>query len=262
MGRRACRDEALNPIPIWLASLIGGGLGVIIGSFVATLVIRWPQRMAVTGRSRCDACGVTLTVRDLIPLAGYALNRAKCRHCGAAIDPQHPIIEILCAAAGSAAMIASPDWAGVAGLALGCLLVAIAALDFAHFWLPDKLTVVLAATGLAGGVLGLDPPLIDRVIGGVTGFVALWGIAALYRLIRKREGLGGGDPKLLGAIGTWLGWQALPLVIVGASLMGLGWTLWLKLRGQNVAATDRLALGGLMAAAAFPIWLGSAWVAQ
>ena len=84
----------------------------------------------------------------------------------------------------------------------------------------------------------------------------------LYRLIRKRDGLGGGDPKLLGAIGAWLGWQALPLVIVGASAMGIGWIIWQVARGRTVAATDRLALGGLMAAAAFPLWLGQAWLAQ
>lgn len=159
-------------------------------------------------------------------------------------------------------MTAAPGWAGLAGLVFACLLIAIAALDFAHFWLPNSLTGALAVTGLAGGLAGLDPPLTDRAIGLVAGFGVLWAIGALYRLIRKRDGLGGGDPKLLGAIGAWLGWQALPLVIVGASAMGIGWTIWQVARGQTVAATDRLALGGLMAAAAFPLWLGQAWLAQ
>ena len=147
-------------------------------------------------------------------------------------------------------------------LAFGSLLVAIAALDFRHFWLPDRLTAALAVAGLAGGVAGLDPPLTDRLIGGVAGFAVLTVFAALYRWVRNRDGLGGGDPKLLGAIGVWLGWQALPLVIVGASMIGIGWTIWRMLTGHQVRGTDRLALGGLMAAAAFPVWLGQAWLAQ
>jgi leader peptidase (prepilin peptidase) / N-methyltransferase len=207
-------------------------------------------------------CGVTLTSGDLIPLISYALNRRKCRSCGARINIKHPLIEAMCAIAGAAAMIASPDWAGVAGLVFGCVLIAIAAFDFEHFWLPDRLTGALALTGLAGAAAGLDPPIADRIIGMVAGFAVLWMIGALYKLIRKRDGLGGGDPKLLGAIGAWLGWQALPLVIAGASLMGICWTLWCFARGRNVAATDRLALGGLMAAAAFPLWLGQAWLAH
>ncbi len=159
-------------------------------------------------------------------------------------------------------MLAAPGWEGLAGLVFGSLLVAIAALDFAHFWLPDRLTAALAVTGLAAGAIGFDPLLGDRLIGLAAGFCVLWAIGTLYRLIRKRDGLGGGDPKLLGAIGAWLGWQALPLVIVGASAMGIGWIIWQVARGRNVAATDRLALGGLMAAAAFPLWLGQAWLAQ
>jgi leader peptidase (prepilin peptidase) / N-methyltransferase len=216
----------------------------------------------VSGRSHCDSCGKFLAAHDLIPFVSFALNRGRCRSCGGAIDTKHPGIEALCTVAGAAALIASPDWAGVVGLVFGCLLIAIAALDFGHFWLPDRLTGALALTGLAGGVAGLNPSLGDRAIGMVAGFVVLWAIGALYKLVRKREGLGGGDPKLLGAIGAWLGWQALPLVIVGASLMGIGWTLWQVVRGRQVSGTDRLALGGLMAAAAFPLWLASAWLAQ
>jgi leader peptidase (prepilin peptidase) / N-methyltransferase len=203
-----------------------------------------------------------LTASQLIPFASYAINRGQCRSCSAAIDTRHPLIEMLCAVGGAAAISVAPGLSGMAGLVFACLLIAIAALDFTHFWLPDRLTAALALIGLAGGAAGLDPSLMDRLIGLAGGFASLWVIGALYRLIRKREGLGGGDPKLLGAIGAWLGWQALPLVIVGASMMGLVWTLWQVVRGRTVTATDRLALGGLMASAAFPIWVGQAWVAH
>lgn len=197
-----------------------------------------------------------------MPLVSAIVSNGRCRSCGAGIDWRHGAIEALSATAGLAAMVVAPGRVGLAGVVFGSLLIAIAALDFAHFWLPNRLTAALAVAGLAGGAAGLGPSLTDRLIGGVAGFAALWSIAALYRLIRKREGLGGGDPKLFGAIGAWLGWQALSLVILGASLMGIAWTLWLLLRGQPVRGTDRLALGGLMAAAAFPVWLGQAWLAQ
>jgi leader peptidase (prepilin peptidase) / N-methyltransferase len=225
-------------------------------------VVRWPKGEPLSGRSCCDSCGTAIAAHDLIPLASYLINRGACRGCGAEIDTRHAAIETLCATAGAAALIASPDLAGLAGLVFGCLLIAIAALDFGHFWLPDRLTGALALAGLGAGTAGLEPPLVDRAIGLVTGFAVLWAIGTLYRLIRKREGLGGGDPKLLGAIGAWLGWQALPLVIVGASMMGIAWSIWFAARGQKLLATDKIALGGLMAAAAFPLWLGQVWLAH
>lgn len=99
------------------------------------------------------------------------------------------------------------------------------------------------------------PPPIDRAIGAVAGFGGLALIALAYRWLRKRDGLGGGDPKLLGAIGAMLGWQALPFVLLGASSVGL---LYVAIRigsGHKVDATDRIPLGALMALAAFPVWI-------
>ena len=99
------------------------------------------------------------------------------------------------------------------------------------------------------------PPLAERLIGGAAVFGGLWLVAAGYRWWRGREGLGGGDPKLLGAIGLWLGWRPLPGVLVAAGLLGLGVALIRHLRGEAVGRETALPLGALLAAAAYPAWL-------
>ncbi len=232
----------------------GALLGAIIGSFVATLVLRWPEGRGLGGRSACDGCGATLRWFELIPMVSFAIQRGRCHRCKAPIAAQHFVIEMLCAAVGALALWRFPGIEGAMGAAFGWLLVTLAALDLKHFWLPDSLTAAVALLGVAGGVAGLNPPEIDRLIGAVGGFALLWAVGAGYTLVRKREGLGAGDPKLFGAIGLWTGWQALPLVLLGASAVGLGMALVLMLR-QRVTATTRLPLGTLMAAAAFPVWL-------
>jgi leader peptidase (prepilin peptidase)/N-methyltransferase len=144
--------------------------------------------------------------------------------------------------------------AGVTAI-LGWWLFLIAAMDLEHEWLPDRLTWPLLAAGLAAAWGGFGPPLESRLIGAAAGFVSLFLIARVYRALRGREGLGGGDPKLLAAIGAWLGWTQLPFVLVGAGLIGIAALLLKRLRGQAIAATDRLPLGTLMALAAWPIWI-------
>lgn len=239
---------------IWaLAGLVGGA---IAGSFIATVAIRWPQgRSATRGRSACDACGRSLGPVDLIPLIGYLIRRGRCRTCDAPIDIRHPLIEIAAAVIGATALIAAPGIEGAAGALFGWLLLLLAVLDIEHYWLPDRLTLTLALLGLAGGTLGLSPSLVDRAIGAAAGFVSLFLIALAYRAVRKREGMGGGDPKLLGAIGAWLGWAALPFVLLLASLIGLGAVAFGMARGRGVSATHRVPFGALMAVAAYPIWL-------
>jgi leader peptidase (prepilin peptidase) / N-methyltransferase len=238
-----------------LLPAFGGLAGLIAGSFIATLVIRWPQSRTLSGRSVCDGCGRVLAMHDLVPLLSWVFNRGACRTCGAAINWRHPAIESVAGLVGAIALAVSPDWAGGAGALLGWQLLALAALDAEHFWLPDPLNAALAITGLAVGAIGLGVDLPSRVFGGIAGFVALFAIGWGYRLIRKRDGLGGGDPKLLGAIGCWLGWQALPFVLLGASGVGLIAIFVLLVRGKPVAATTRMPLGALMAIAAFPVWV-------
>ncbi|MCX8476462.1 MAG: prepilin peptidase [Sphingomonas sp.] len=236
-----------------------GGLGLVFGSFIATLAIRWPEaRSALRGRSECDHCGKALSARELVPVMSYMLQRGRCRGCGGPIHPSHVLTELLGLGIGVAAGIAMPGPGGVAGAVFGWLLLTLAALDLAVFWLPNLLTGALAAAGLATGLLGIAPPMDARIIGGIGGYAALAAVAAGYRVIRGRQGLGGGDPKLFGAIGLWLGWQALPLVLLAAALIGLAAVLGLWMGGRKVTATDRMPFGTMLAAAAFTIWIGQA----
>lgn len=237
----------------WLA--IGGLGGLIAGSFIATLVIRWPDARTLGGRSSCDGCGRQLSWYELIPVVSFVIQRGRCRSCAARVDALHPLIELVCAAVGAAALAVAPGLVGGFGALFGWLLVALAALDLRHFWLPDRLVVVLAAAGLLEGVVLSAPSMADRVIGGAGAFGALWVIGFAYRRLRGREGLGGGDAKLFGAIGVWLGWQVLPFVLLGASAIGLVVALGMVVGGRTVEATTRLPLGTLLAVAAFPAWL-------
>ncbi|KQT32930.1 peptidase A24 [Sphingomonas sp. Leaf412] len=229
-------------------------LGAIIGSFLATLAIRWPQGRTLGGRSACDGCGRTLTAVELLPVIGWLAKRGRCGTCNARIDPRHPGFELACAAIGALSGWLAPGVAGAFGAAFGWLLLTLAAIDAAELWLPDPLVAALALLGLASAPFAA-PELIDRLIGGAAGFASLWLVAAVYRMMRGREGLGGGDPKLFGAIGLWLGWRVLPVVLLLAALVGLGVVLFQHLRGRPVAAEDALPFGTFLAVAAYPAWI-------
>lgn len=238
---------------LWPAGL--GLLGAIVGSFLATIVIRWPEdRSAVRGRSRCDACRRRLAAWELVPLASAAMLRGRCRTCATRIGALHWQIEVGCTALGIVSGIAVPGPAGAAGAVFGWLLLALAALDVTEFWLPDNLTMALAVAGLAATAVAA-PGVEDRLIGGVAGVASLWTIAFAYRRLRGREGMGGGDPKLLGAIGLWVGWAMLPFVLLLACLAGLAAVAVDRLRGRPAGASTRYPLGALMAIAAYPVWL-------
>jgi leader peptidase (prepilin peptidase)/N-methyltransferase len=231
-------------------------LGAAIGSFLATILLRWPEgRSVVAGRSECDRCGRTLEARDLVPILSWSLAKGRCRHCGGRIDRRHLAAEAGAAMIGVAAILAHPMPLAAVTAILGWWLFLLAALDLEHEWLPDRLTLPLAAAGLAAAWGGFGPPLEARLIGAAAGFAILFLIGFAYRMLRGREGLGGGDPKLLAAIGAWLGWPQLPFVLIGAGLLGLAALLLKRVRGEAVAATDRLPLGTLMALAAWPIWM-------
>lgn len=241
------------PPPFW--PILLGVLGAVFGSFIATVAIRWPAgQSALGGRSMCDGCSRGLRWFELVPVVSFAALRGRCRTCSARIAAGHVVTELWGAGIGIAAGLVAPGWEGVAGAACGWLLLALGAIDLAAFWLPDVLTGVLAVVALSGGLAGFAPSLPDRLIGGAAGFAALWLVAAGYRRVRGRIGLGGGDPKLFGAIGLWLGWRALPMVLLIASMAGLAVVAIMAIAGRRPAAADRLPLGTLLAGAAFLCW--------
>lgn len=242
---------------LWLMpavrSLAGLALGLIIGSFLGALVTRWPRGESVAaGRSRCDACGVLLGPRDLVPVLSALAGRLRCRTCGVRIDPVHLLMELGCAAIALLAFVLAGGLLAAIGWSLlGWLLLALAVLDWRHFWLPDALTLPLAFLGLTIGPFTNAAAMADRWIGAAAGYGALMAVALGYRALRGREGLGGGDAKLLGAIGAWTGWLALPFLLLIASLLGLGWALT---RGA-VRADMRVPLGTFLCLAVAPAML-------
>lgn len=236
---------------------VAGLLGAVFGSFIATLVVRWPEgRSAARGRSACDGCGAPIGSARLIPIISYAIQRGRAACCGGRINRVHPLAELLGAAIGALSVAVAPDPAqALAGAVLGWLLLTLALLDLRHFWLPNRVTAALALAGLAVGIADIPPPLIDRLIGGVAGLLVFAAVRYGYRRLRGREGMGGGDVKLFGAIGLWLGWRMLPLILFGAALAGLLWGLVLISRGQALTATSRLPFGVFLALAAWFGWL-------
>lgn len=240
---------------IVLNALAGLVLGAIAGSFAATLLVRWPQGRRLGGRSRCDGCAAPLAPLELVPVLSFAAQRGRCRRCRAAIDRRHLGVELAAALIGAAAFAAHGPLIGAATALFGWWLLLLAWLDAEHHWLPDALTLPLVPLGLAVALLGLGVPPLDRIIGAAAGGGALWAIAFAYRRLRGREGLGGGDPKLLAGIGAWLGWMQIPFVLLAASALGLSAAAVGALRGRQVTRTTALPFGTLLALAAWPLWL-------
>ena len=240
----------------WVWPLLGGVAGAIGGSFLGTLILRWPQgRGMARGRSACDGCGRTLRPIELVPLLSALIQRGRCRTCGAPIDPLHRRVELACALIGALALGVMPGIGGAAWALFGWLLLTLAILDWRHFWLPDRLTFPLIGLGLTIGIWANGVSMTDRLIGAAVGYGALLVIALGYKRLRGREGLGLGDAKLLAALGAWLGWQALPFILLIASTLGLLGAIAATLLGRGVKATTRVPLGTLLAAAALPGWI-------
>lgn len=235
----------------------GALLGVIFGSFIATVVVRWPQgRSVARGRSACDRCGRELGPARLVPLLSYVWQRGRAACCGGRIDPIHPVTELLAGAIGAISFgLVSDLPTAIASAVFGWLLLTLALLDLRHFWLPDRLTATLALCGVAVGLAELTPALVLQLVGGAVGFLLLSGVRLGYRRLRGREGMGGGDPKLFGAIGLWLGIRTLPLVLFGAAILGLLAGLAMLLAGRRMGATTRLPFGPFLALSAWTMWI-------
>lgn len=256
----------LHPV-VWAAS--GALAGLLAGSFLATLVLRWPRGDTLGGRSRCDICHTRLSAPELVPLLSYLLARGRCRHCGTQIDWRHPAIELTAALIGALALFVVPGPAGFAGALLGWILLALLALDAEHFWLPDALTLPLLGLGLLLGPGEIGMRLLGAAISGGI-FLA---ISLSYKALRGREGLGLGDVKLVVALGAWLSPVLIAPLILLAALTGLALAASQSVRkrmkdgladresGGGPAVEKgqpmRIPLGACLAAAGFPMWLAA-----
>jgi len=223
-----------------------------LGSFICCAIDRMPNSVDVTWcRSRCDGCGTILRAADLVPILSYLSLGGKCRSCKATIPPCLLGAEIgIVLLTASAVWFSSPQQLPIA-IAFTWILFALAAFDVAHGRLPDALTIPLCALGLGWSALGSAPVSTIGSIGGMlSGVLVSLFIAMSYQLATHRSGLGGGDIKLFGASGAWIGWQALPTLLVLASLTALSVA---TLSGRR-SRTDRLPFGPFIVFATFAIW--------
>ena len=235
-------------------------LGLMVGSFLNVVIYRLPLMMerewrtqcaelinqpdpegdrpplTLWGpRSQCPSCGHLIQAVENIPLLSYALQRGRCAHCRAAIGIQYPLVEALSGIlAGIVAWKLGFGWPALAALVFTWTLLAASAIDFRHQLLPDNLTLPLLWLGLGVALFGLFTDLPDAVIGAMAGYLALWSVYQLFRLLTGKEGMGHGDFKLLAALGAWTGWPYLVTIILLSSLVGAIFGLALILfRGRD-----------------------------
>jgi leader peptidase (prepilin peptidase)/N-methyltransferase len=228
-----------------------------VGSFLGVVIERLPAgRPIALARSRCGTCGAPLAARDLIPIASWLARRGRCRCGKVELGAFYPGIELAALAVALSAATVLSGWLLWASLALGWTLLALALIDLRHHVLPDALSLPLIPAGLALAWLIEPGKLADHAIGAAAGFIGFFLVAWLYRRLRRREGLGLGDAKLLAAAGAWLGWQALPSVVALAAGLALGGAaLAGSLGGGKLSATAEIAFGPYLALAIWAVWL-------
>jgi len=221
-------------------------LGLCIGSFLNVVIHRLPKMMerewreqcaelagapaaaAAQGRynllvprSACPACGHRITAIQNVPILSWLALRGRCSACGTRIAMRYPLVELTAGLIGAyAAWRYGPTLAALGGAAFGWALLALAVIDLDTQLLPDDITLPLLWVGLLLNLGAVFAPLHTAVIGAVAGYLALWLVYWAFKLVTGKEGMGHGDFKLLAAIGAWLGWQKLPLVILLSSVVG------------------------------------------
>ena len=223
---------------------VAGLLGLCVGSFVNVVIHRLPKMMEqewlaqcadlrgetpspaevlslARPRSRCPSCGHQITVLENIPIVSYLTLRGKCSKCAAPISARYPVVE---AATGLLSAYAAWHF-GPTPQALGALivlwaLIALTAIDLDTQLLPDSITLPLLWIGLALNLAGTYVDISSAVIGAMVGYLTLWSVFWLFKLATGKEGMGYGDFKLLAALGAWLGWQMLPVIILLSSIVG------------------------------------------
>jgi leader peptidase (prepilin peptidase)/N-methyltransferase len=205
--------------PLWTLAFV---LGACIGSFLNVCIYRMPADESVLHpRSRCPGCGTAIAWYDNVPILSWALLRARCRGCGTPISARYPLVE---AATGVLAVVAlarfGPEPLTIALFAFTAALLLITFIDLDHRFIPDEVSLPGIAVGLGVSLLPGGIGIANAALGAILGGGILWLIAWGYETFAGREGMGYGDVKLLAMIGAFLGWQAIPAVIVIASLAG------------------------------------------
>lgn len=228
----------------WLSSIVLGIFGLMVGSFLNVVIYRLPKIMQresdnyvasesgqqlphadrfnlMLPRSACPHCGHQITAMENIPIVSYLLIGGKCSACKTPISIRYPLVEFL-----TGAIATGLIWhfgsglAGMAALVFACFLIAMTFIDADTQLLPDDLTLPLLWSGLLVNLHAAFTSLPEAVIGAVAGYLVLWAIYWLFKLSTGKEGMGYGDFKLLAALGAWMGWTMLPVIILLSSVVG------------------------------------------
>ena len=244
-------------------------IGLMVGSFLNVVIARVPQQLQWQWRgkleglpkpagvagpvSRCPSCQQPIRWRDNLPLISFLILKGRCRSCNTAISGRYPLVEALCAGLSLVVVIVmGAQWTTLAALIFTWGLIALTFIDLEHFLLPDRLTLPLLAIGLGVNAVNTFTDLISALVGAIAGYGSFWIVFHGFRIVTGKEGMGHGDFKLLAALGAWMGWQMLPLIILLSAGTGaiIGITMLIlqqHQRGQQVPFGPYLAGAGWLA---------------
>ncbi|MHA7833627.1 MAG: prepilin peptidase [Algiphilus sp.] len=253
-------------------------LGLLTGSFLNVVILRLPRMLEQAWReeasailemeppkdqprlslarpaSHCPHCGAAIPAWRNIPVLSWLLLRGRAACCGARISMQYPLVEVLAGVvAGLCAWRFGWGWELLAAYALAMTLIAAAVIDWNTQLLPDNLTLPLLWLGLLLNTVDTFVPLQSAVLGAAAGYLSLWSVFMLFKLVTGKEGMGFGDFKLLAALGAWFGWTALPMLLLLSSLVG-------AVVGIASRITGRLEAGAPMPYGPFIAGAGLLWL--
>ncbi len=271
-------ETLFESTPLLLAGVFVFGL--IIGSFLNVVILRVPPLLEhdwrcqcqellqlkpdederppgiVLARSKCPKCGHHIRAIENIPVLSYLVLRGKCAACKARISSRYPLIELTTAILFAITIWHfGPNLQGLTALFLTAFLVTLAGIDADHQLLPDNMTLPLLWAGILLSFWSVHTDLTASVVGAIAGYLALWSVYHLFRLLTGKEGMGYGDFKLLAALGAWLGWQMQPLVILLSSVVGAVFGLVLMSTGK-MKRDNPMPFGPFIAAAG---WIALIW---
>ena len=275
----------MNPFVLLVASpaafiSVSFAVGLIVGSFLNVVSLRLPRRMQwqwrqqcaelleqsppdgakppdlVFQRSRCTHCGHGIRPWENIPVISFALLRGRCSKCGQRISWQYPLVELACGV-----VTAAVAWRfgfsiqAAAAMVFSWAAISLAVIDIREQLLPDDITLPLLWLGLLLSLKSVFANTTDAIIGAVAGYLSLWLVYHLFKLLTKKEGMGYGDFKLFAAIGAWLGWQFLvPTILLSAVVGAVVGTMQIMLAGRD--RSQPIPFGPYLAAAG---WISMMW---
>lgn len=269
-------DPVFASTPLFLGGVFVFGL--LIGSFLNVVILRFPARLEyewrgqcrelleleptdgpsappglVFARSRCPKCQRPIRAHENIPLVSWLMLRGRCAGCKARISLRYPLVEATTAVLFVlTAWHFGPTMQGAAAIGITAVLIALTGIDLDHQLLPDQLTLPLMWAGLLASLWGVFVGPAASIVGAAVGYLSLWSVYWLFKLFTGKEGMGYGDFKLMAALGAWMGWTMVPLVIVLSSVVGAAVGIAMLLarrheRGQPIPFGPFIAAAGWIA---------------